>query len=387
MIASNKIKYNFFWKLLFLIVSPSLAYVLFNLSSLSVGLVLVSAVILLFNNFEIYIKDIKGLPLIVVHVFFGFEFIKTIYLGLSMLTLVQIYLSLIIIILISQNLVHNAVTINFRANYKYVAYVLILILLINIFNIQIGNYNLFEKAVFPFSEPSHLALTFGYFLPTVFYMQKNRIVKFSLFIIFLFFGFFYESLIFVFVILTSYFIASKVGLKILFSISLVVLFLILIEVNYDIINTDYYSSRLNFQNSDNISVLVFLQGWEIIMTTLNDYNLIGVGLNNLETFPNGPVSESIYAILGEYKNRQGGGFLASKIIGETGVLGIVTIIIYVKFVFLKFKNIAKKKSLLNFFYSSVLFISLFELFFRGMGYFTIGTILTTSSLIYFKTND
>ena len=70
MIASNKIKYNFFWKLLFLIVSPSLAYVLFNLSSLSVGLVLVSAVILLFNNFEIYIKDIKGLPLIVVHVFF-----------------------------------------------------------------------------------------------------------------------------------------------------------------------------------------------------------------------------------------------------------------------------------------------------------------------------
>lgn len=53
----------------------------------------------------------------------------------------------------------------------------------------------------------------------------------------------------------------------------------------------------------------------------------------------------------------------------------------------KFKNIANEISLLNFFYSSILFMSLFELFFRGMGYFTIGTVLTTCSSIYFKTND
>ena len=55
--------------------------------------------------------------------------------------------------------------------------------------------------------------------------------------------------------------------------------------------------------------------------------------------------------------------------------------------FSKLKNISKEISLLNFFYSSILFMSLFELFFRGMGYFTIGTVLTTCSLIYFKTND
>jgi hypothetical protein len=53
----------------------------------------------------------------------------------------------------------------------------------------------------------------------------------------------------------------------------------------------------------------------------------------------------------------------------------------------KFKNIANEISLLNFFYSSILFMSLFELFFRGMGYFTIATVLTTCSLIYFKKND
>ena len=81
MIVSNKIKYNYFWKLFFLIVTPSLAYVSFNLSSLSLGLILISAFILLFNNFKIYIEDIKGWPLLGLHIFFGFEFFKTIFLA------------------------------------------------------------------------------------------------------------------------------------------------------------------------------------------------------------------------------------------------------------------------------------------------------------------
>ena len=386
MIVSNIIKYNFFWKLLFLIVFPSLAYVLFNLSSLSSGLILVSIFILLFNNFEIYIKDIKGWPLLVLHIFFSFEFFKTIYLGLSLVTLVQIYLSFIILFLISQNLVYNSVNINFKANYKYFAYVLILIFLINIYSIQIGRYNVLEKSIFPFSEPSHLALTFGYFLPTIFFIQKNKVVKFSLFILFLFFAFFYESLLFVLVVFASYLFTFRVNLKLLFSLFIVAL-LLNNFINSNLVNLDYYLARLDFQNSNNISSLVFLQGWEIITITLKNFNLIGVGLNNLESVPTSVIAEQLYTILGEYKNRQGGGFLASKIIGETGIIGFVMILIYIKIVFSKLKNIGKDLSLLGFFYSSILFMSLFELFLRGLGYFTIGTVLITSSLIYFKTND
>ena len=188
MTVSNKIKYNYFFKLLFLLVIPSLAYVLFNLSSLSIGLLLTCLLLLIFNNNKIYIKDIKGWPLLVLHIFFGFEFFKTIYLGLSLTTLVQIYLSFVIILLIAQNLVYNSVNINFRTNLKYVYYVLICILLINIFNIQIGRYYLFQKSIFPFSEPSHLVITFGYFLPTIFYLQK-KIMRFALVLFFYFLHF------------------------------------------------------------------------------------------------------------------------------------------------------------------------------------------------------
>jgi len=386
MIVSNKIKYNYFIKLLFLLVIPSLAYVLFNLSSLSIGLLLTCLLLLIFNNNKIYIKDIKGWPLLVLHIFFGFEFFKTIYLGLSLTTLLQIYLSFVIILLIAQNLVYSSVNINFRTNLKYVYYVLICILLINIFNIQIGRYYLFQKSIFPFSEPSHLVINFGYFLPTIFYLQK-KIMRFALVLFLLFFAFYFESLLFVLIVFASYLFTNRINLKLLFSILLIFVLLYFVFVNYNLINLDYYLNRLDFKNLNNISLLVFLQGWEIIITTLKDFNLIGVGLNNLKSVPFSEVADQLYTILGEYKNREDGGFLAAKIIGETGIAGFVMILIYIKIVYSKLKNATKEISLLNFFYSSILFISLFELFFRGMGYFTIGTILTTSSLIYFKTND
>ena len=332
MIVSNKIKYNYFIKLLFLLVIPSLAYVLFNLSSLSIGLLLTCLLLLIFNNNKIYIKDIKGWPLLVLHIFFGFEFFKTIYLGLSLTTLLQIYLSFVIILLIAQNLVYSSVNINFRTNLKYVYYVLICILLINIFNIQIGRYYLFQKSIFPFSEPSHLVINFGYFLPTIFYLQK-KIMRFALVLFLLFFAFYFESLLFVLIVFASYLFTNRINLKLLFSILLIFVLLYFVFVNYNLINLDYYLNRLDFKNLNNISLLVFLQGWEIIITTLKDFNLIGVGLNNLKSVPFSEVADQLYTILGEYKNREDGGFLAAKIIGETGIAGFVMILIYIKIVY------------------------------------------------------
>ena len=212
-------------------------------------------------------------------------------------------------------------------------------------------------------------------------------MRFALVLFLLFFAFYFESLLFVLIVFASYLFTNRINLKLLFSILLIFVLLYFVFVNYNLINLDYYLNRLDFKNLNNISLLVFLQGWEIIITTLKDFNLIGVGLNNLKSVPFSEVADQLYTILGEYKNREDGGFLAAKIIGETGIAGFVMILIYIKIVYSKLKNATKEISLLNFFYSSILFISLFELFFRGMGYFTIGTILTTSSLIYFKTND
>ena len=386
MIVSNKLKYNYFWQLALLIVLPSLFYVSFSLSSLSFGLLIGCFVILLFNIFNIYIKDIKGWPLFGVVLFFIYELFKTVILGLSLVTLLQIFLSFILLLLVSQNLVYNSIKTNFKANIKYISVFIIVILLINVFDFRIGNYINFHKPKFPFSEPSHMALTLGYFLPTVFFLQRKSI-KIMLFFLFIFFGFYYESLSFIIVVFASYIISVGINFKLFFTFFTVSCFSFFIITNYDIINYEYYLNRLDYQNSDNLSLLVFFQGWEIIIESLKSLSITGVGLNNLESFTHGEISNSIYEILGEYKNRQGGGFLASKIIGEMGIVGLIILISYLKFIYSKLKNISNTTSTISFFYSSILFISLFELFFRGLGYFTIGTVLVMCSLIYFKTND
>ena len=79
--------------------------------------------------------------------------------------------------------------------------------------------------------------------------------------------------------------------------------------------------------------------------------------------------------------------MAAKIIGEMGWLGVLILFMYLKFVISRLKYLSSNYSVLHYFYSSVLVISLFELFLRGLGYFTIGTVLVGASILFYKSMD
>jgi len=162
---------------------------------------------------------------------------------------------------------------------------------------------------------------------------------------------------------------------------------------YLINNTEmlpYFTSRLNFTESDkNLTALVYLQGWQDMYTALYESHGFGLGFQKMGTLPPGEYGETIYQLAGEYKNRADGGFLASKIIGEFGIFGIILIHTYlykfsnsliyiIKYIKVQGPNkteMMRKYPVSLIFGHSVIVMFFIEIFGRGYGYFSPGVFL------------
>jgi len=242
-----------------------------------------------------------------------------------------------------------------------------------------------HKPVFFFAEPSHYAMVF---LPLLLYMQvisTTRIWKFILVLSSYFLAFSLESMLLL-IGITAVFLLSLPLTKFFMTASFMI---ILIVFNSN--NLEYYISRVNFSDSsENFSTLAFLSGWERTFLNLYDTFLFGVGFQQFGIVGNqGVIQDKLRSIGAHGLNLLDGGALATKLLGELGLIGIILLILYINYFLKSFIRVRKfllgHRSLDS--YLEVYFLSIFlmysmDLFFRSAGYFSSSGFLFIVSILW-----
>lgn len=399
-------KYKILSAFFILLFIPSFFYVFLHASSMAAGLALTMVYILVISKKKLsWIMTNEKILL-----FFGFaaiilHFIVTSYIYIDYLSIKHIlsFLLLCLIILSAGVLSFEIKKLNSSSLLSVLKILSLFIIIMGMFSlfwkVDALGYDQYAKSIFPFSEPSHFALSVSGLL-FAFGLYSSIYTKISLIILVGLMGILYPSLNLLVIALSMvilYFISNFKKLLFVVLITLVSIFYI---VNFTEIAT-YFFDRLTFDDSaSNLTALVYLQGWEDMRISLYESYGFGVGFQNMGILPPGEYGEMIYHLAGKFKNRNDGGFLAAKLIGEFGILGIALIgaylwklfhsIIYV-INFTKAYDLNRKQIILN--YSvvsilghSVIIMFFLEMFARGYGYFSasiflffVAIFLTTSS--------
>ncbi|MCO4799727.1 MAG: hypothetical protein KC484_10945 [Colwelliaceae bacterium] len=377
-----------------LIFSPSFFYVALNASSMTVGVFFAMIYILIIVQKKI--PSIKGgsSPLFSLLVMFIFYFIVNSIAGFDSFT----FKSLLSFILLIFLMLCGAFLSLEISKLKYF-HILLMFKSLSFFILAIGmsslywrlgvlGYEGYAKSIFPFAEPSHYAISVGCIL-FVTGLYLSTLMKIYLIATVGLMGVLYPSLILLIIsliMISLYFFSS---IKKMFF--LVMFFALMIT--YLVTFTDslsYYIERLDFsETTRNLTALVYLQGWQDMSNALYASYGFGLGFQNMGILPPGEYGEIIYQLAGEYKNRADGGFLASKIIGEFGVFGIVLILTFlyrfydsliyiIKFINLNDSNkvrMMNEYSVSFVFGHSIIVMFFIEIFARGYGYFSPGVFL------------
>ena len=139
----------------------------------------------------------------------------------------------------------------------------------------------------------------------------------------------------------------------------------------DRIQTSEY--KINYTN------IYFWQGLEQAKLSLLETNFVGIGLQQL-----GYEQQNKYSYLGLVD--KGGGLVAAKLIAETGIFGILMIILYIMIIFKCFKIIKNDSIRVHAKVAAAIIIAVVpEVFLRGGGYFSGSILLLISAIIYLKT--
>ena len=133
--------------------------------------------------------------------------------------------------------------------------------------------------------------------------------------------------------------------------------------------------RLDFEDPNNFSTLVFLSGWERAYLNLFDSNFLGIGFNQLGYEGEGGYYQNklhSYNLVG--LNLKDAGSLAPKLVSELGILGVIMLSMYL-FYFIKIVYKIKKYYLtysdLDILYISIFIMSFVSIFIRSSGYFSL----------------
>lgn len=402
MISIKKPDLAFTLSLLVVFLLPSFFFVTLKRESLAQGLILASFIVAIINY-----KELIGLRLslrrlilympIIILVFISASYN---YINLEISKPIISFFSLLFVLLSSYIFSVKLTRIRFEAlEYSLLIVILLLLCLgwIKIFMpITFGAYASLNKPVFPFSEASHYALSVG--LLSVGYAVTAR--KKSLFLIII--NMFLFSLMFpnLTMLLSTIIalLASMIGLrpKYLKIVLLIFPVIIFIFSSMFLMSNSYFSSRLSFEDTNNLTTLVFLQGWYLAFLNTISTNGLGLGFQMLG-MPGTqltPFSDIIESLAGKILNLTDGGLLAAKFIAEFGIVGIILSLVYFVFI-IKFlfnanaimdkirytsndmKQIIQKRLLLY----GLLFGFMTEFFFRGYGYFSPGLYLVFAVLI------
>jgi hypothetical protein len=156
------------------------------------------------------------------------------------------------------------------------------------------------------------------------------------------------------------------------------------------LDLSYYADRLALSaDSDNLSTLVYLQGWERALLNLQETDGVGVGFQQFGYVGSlGDISQKILLLAHTNLNLYDGGSTGSKLIAELGVVGILMVVLYLRLLVRGALLIRRAQQLPAgtrdrrriFFYSVVVAYGS-ELFIRGTGYFSPSGFFLLTALI------
>lgn len=230
----------------------------------------------------------------------------------------------------------------------------------------------YGKPIFPFTEPSHFALSFT---PFLIYqsVRSSLLARIAWLAIALVLAVLLQSL--------SMVVAIGVAAACSLSIPLLSVMLIVLSVAIGYVDTSYFTDRLDFSiNTTNVSTLVYIQGLELMDAAIRLTSGWGIGFQQLGIVPlNVPTSDLIYRLIRDDANLRDGGFTAAKLIAEMGFIGVVLIAVYVFLLAragLALRALAggRAGTAHELFALAAIAAPSIELFVRGTGYFS-GTLL------------
>lgn len=264
---------------------------------------------------------------------------------------------------------------------NYGLWFLVLNALLPLFNIELYWHNSLIKPVGVFAEPSHFGLVLApilAFICATNYRHYPKIIAF-----FFLWSIYIESLVAIIVIIFA--LAIVVSFKNILSISTAIVFAFGFIVAFG--DVEYFTSRMVISSyTDNLSVLVWLNGWmtafEMVWQTDgwgSGFQQFGYLNTDLE------ISERVIQLAGIILSRFDGGTVGAKILGEFGLFGLLAIIAFVILATRAFFQLRSaylnNENAANVLFSSILYTFTIEVFFRGTGYFSPTGFLLLCALV------
>ena len=240
----------------------------------------------------------------------------------------------------------------------------------------------YDKPVFPFTEPSYYALAFTPFLIDG-CVRSRGWKRLALLGISFALAYLLQSLS----LIVGTTVAALICLPIV-PLTVAVGFGFLLTQWIDIA---YFVDRLDLTyESDNLSTLVYIQGWELVQDSLHRSSGWGIGFQQLGFTPiNSPTADRIRLLFGGDYNIQDGGFTASKLLSEFGFFALILLALYLLVFFRAALALRANIShvhrelqpgqILAYSFICGFFV---ELFVRGGGYFSGTAFFAVASLAY-----
>lgn len=238
-----------------------------------------------------------------------------------------------------------------------------------------------DKTMIIFAEPSAFALIFTPIYALYIY-KKNSTHFIFVFILSLCLSILIQNLTLLVGIFTATYLTRRFKFWHLL-LSLIPIIIFYLSIHDEL---SYFSDRINFKNSTNISTLVYLSGIERAYLNLIDSLGLGIGFQQMGF--NNILGESQYALkaLGyESLNIYDGSFIAAKLISELGIWAILFITFYI-YNFIKiaiFLKNKKPKYICDIIFSIYYLTFSIPLFIRGSGYINPYTFMFLVSIFGF----
>ncbi|WP_281755914.1 hypothetical protein [Thermodesulfovibrio yellowstonii] len=302
------------------------------------------------------------------------------------------FILLFLIFLSAPLLVESIVKVSICRLEKILKIILLIFLIIGYFGFLLQQKGLVEgKNLLFFSEPSHYAIILLPVATISILICTNYLSRFVLITLIFLLALLVENLT---MLLSSAFITFLIMSKSIKTDKILktILIFFIFTFIFVIMNKSYILDRVplftiskqNYSNDD-LSSLVYLSGWDRAKFSLLDSYLLGQGFNRMGYVRAESYYQDVLTYLGfSNLNLYDGGTTGAKIICELGIFGIMLILMYL-FYFCKLLREFIKNKINNFFdvfFTSYFLCYSFELFIRGIGYFSPNILLFVGSIYW-----
>lgn len=374
---------GFFILLMLIFLLPDTIFYVFRLGNFSLSTMLSLFFLLSILRVEKISKKSVSLILLCV-IFLGINILTGIFTDNTIVVSAKVIFSaylIMVLLFISSCFAEKILVYTEHSIKKAVVYFYIFLTIIGLLSSLLIKFNVYDsKSMIFFSEPSAFALIYlPFFSFCLYYASGFRLILLCL----TSFGIalLVQNLTMLAGICICFLFLKKVNiLQIIFAIIVISVAIAVFDFAFDL---TYYTARLNFGNSTNLSLLVYLSGAERAYLNLIYSHGLGIGFQQMGVNgilgDNQQILESLGA--GEL-NLFDGSFILSKFISEFGFVGVLCSLIYVFYLLkLYFSFKISKQYTVYYILCYSFYISFFIPFFlRGAGYLNPYVFMLMTSL-------